>query len=231
MGIPRRIDKMDKFWYMLLLAIVFIGIFATINYFKYDILKIYKISYRDMYGKRLSDSELENLRESIDINEIAYDWGEELEYNNKPTQIIYHHSASISESPENIHEYHKSKGWGGIGYHYYIMKDGTIYRGRPEGAEGAHTKGENKTSIGICVEGNFEEEEITLEQVQSLYKVSMYITLKYDIYKIIGHRDAGQTLCPGKNFPLESMRKSVIDGIKNYNVDKNKLTDIFNILQ
>ena len=63
---------------MLLLIIVFIGIFATINYFKYDILKSYKISYKEMYGKYLSDKEIENLRESIDINEIEYEWEEEL---------------------------------------------------------------------------------------------------------------------------------------------------------
>ena len=227
----RKIFKLDKLWYMLLLGIIFIGIFSIVNYFKYDILKSYKISYREMYGKYLSDSELKNLRESIDINEIVYDWGEELVYNNEPTQIIYHHSASGSKSAESIHEYHKSKGWSGIGYHYYIRKDGEIYRGRPEGAEGAHTKGQNKTSIGICVEGNFEEEEITNEQVQSLYKLSMYITFKYDIYKIIGHGEAGETLCPGEHFPLESMKKNVIDGVKTYNIYQNKLTNEYNILE
>ena len=227
----REIFKIDKLWYMLLLGIIFIGIFATINYFKYEILKSYKISYREIYGKYLSDSELENLREGIDINEIVYDWGEELVYNNEPTQIIYHHSASDSKSPESIHEYHKSKGWSGIGYHYYIRKDGTIYRGRPEGAEGAHTKGQNKNSIGICVEGNFEEEEISDKQVKSLYKLSMYVTLKYDIYKIIGHGDVGETLCPGEHFPLEFMKKSVIDGVKTYNIHQNKLTNKYNILE
>lgn len=227
----RRNAKLDKFRYMLLLGIIFIGIFATINYFKYDILKAYKISYRGMYGKYLSDSKIENLIEDIDINEIEYDWAEELEYNNKPTQIIYHHSASSSKSPESIHEYHKNNGWSGIGYHYYITKDGVIYNGRPENAEGAHTKGQNKNSIGICLEGNFEDEEITLEQSQSLYEISMYIALKYDIYKIIGHGDAGQTLCPGKNFDVEKMKDSVINGVKNYNVDRNKLKSNFNILE
>lgn len=223
--------KLDKLWYMLLLSIIFIGIFATINYFKYDILKSYKISYREMYGKYLSDEKIEDLLEDINISEIEYDWEGELEYTNKPTQIIYHHSASSNKSPESIHEYHKSNGWSGIGYQYYIGKDGIIYNGRPENAEGAHTKGQNKNSIGICLEGNFEDEEMTMEQIQSLYEISIYITLKYDIYKIIGHGDIGQTLCPGKNFHVEKMRDRVINGIKNYNVGRNKLKSNYNILQ
>lgn len=226
----REILKLDKLWYMILLTIVFISVFATINYFKYDILKSYKISYREIYGKYLSDKEIENLRESININEIEYEWEEELEYNNKPTEIIYHHSASFSKSPESIHEFHKSKGWSGIGYQYYIRKDGTIYNGRPEGADGAHAKGENKKSIGICVEGNFEEEELTKEQVQSLYELSMYVSLKYDIYKIIGHGDVNETLCPGESFPLEEMRESVINGIENYNIDKSNIIPEYNIV-
>lgn len=227
----KEIVKLDKLWYMLLLTIIFISIFATINYFKYDILKAYKISYREMYGKYLSDSKIDDLIEDIDINEIEYEWAEELEYNNKPTQIIYHHSASTSKSPESIHEYHKSKGWNGIGYHYYIGKDGEIYNGRPENAQGAHTKGQNKNSIGICLEGNFEDEEVTERQAQSLYEISIYIALKYDIYKIIGHRDVGQTLCPGKNFSVELMKESVINGVKNYDVNNNKLKSDFSILK
>lgn len=227
----RKKGKPNKFWYMLLVGIIFIGVFATINYFKYDILKGYKISYREMYGKYLSEEKLEKLKSSIDIKKIEYDWEYDLEYNNKPTEIIYHHSVSSNKTPESIHEYHKSKDWSGIGYQYYIRKDGTIYTGRPENAQGAHAKGENKRSIGICLEGNFEEEELSLEQMQSLYELSMYITLKYDIYKIIGHGDVGETLCPGINFPVEAIDKAIIEGIKNYNVERNKLTDNFNILK
>lgn len=227
----RKIVKFNKFWYMLLLSIIFIGVFATINYFKYDILKGYKISYREMYGKYLSDEKIEKLRASLNINEIEYEWGYDLEYDNVPSEIVYHHSVSSNKTPENIHEYHKSKDWSGIGYHYYIRKDGTIYSGRPEKSQGAHAKGENKKSIGICLEGNFEEEELTTEQSQSLYELSIYITLKYDIYKIVGHRDVGQTLCPGKNFPVDVMGKSVIEGIKDYKVERNKIMNKFNILE
>ncbi|MGL5354806.1 MAG: N-acetylmuramoyl-L-alanine amidase, partial [Clostridium sp.] len=180
MSRPKVEFNKDRIWYMLLLLIIFISIFATVNYFKFDILKGYKISYRNMYNKYLSDKNIEEIRSDLNIKDIDYKWSEELVYNNKPIQIIYHHAASSIETPEEINEFHKSRGWSGIGYNYYIRKDGTIYSGRPEGAEGAHTIGQNKNSIGICLEGNFEEEELTSEQIENLYKLSIYISLKYD---------------------------------------------------
>lgn len=53
--------------------------------------------------------------------------------------IVLHHSGvTVPQTVETIHEYHKSKGWAGIGYHYYVRKDGSIYKGRPEEYAGAH---------------------------------------------------------------------------------------------
>ncbi|MGL5380415.1 N-acetylmuramoyl-L-alanine amidase [Clostridium sp.] len=187
---------------------------------------MYKFSYRDTYGKNLSDEKIDELRDNLNIKDIVYDWGEELVYNNKPKEIIYHHSASSEWSPEEIHDFHKEKGWSGIGYQFYIRKDGTIYRGRPEKAEGAHTKGKNKESIGICLEGNFEEERLSIEQVESLYELSVYISLKYDIGDIVGHREEGSTLCPGENFPVKSLRDKVIKEIEKFDVEKNKITHL-----
>ena len=71
-------------------------------------------------------------------------------------QIILHHSGvEVLQSVETIHNYHKNtNGWSGIGYHFYVRKNGNIYRGRPENTVGAHCQGENYNSIGICFEGN-----------------------------------------------------------------------------
>lgn len=53
--------------------------------------------------------------------------------------IVLHHSGVVVlQSVEAIHEYHKSKGWAGIGYQYYVRKDGSIYKGRSEEYAGAH---------------------------------------------------------------------------------------------
>lgn len=74
------------------------------------------------------------------------------------TGIVIHHSASRDGvSARNIDEWHKSRSWKGIGYHYVVRHNGPIQEGRDININGAHTKGRNKNTIGICVSGNFSE--------------------------------------------------------------------------
>lgn len=176
-------------------------------------------SYRDIYNKKISQEKLYEMKKEIDIKNVHYEWKEELEKDNKPTMLIYHHTAIKNISPLEIDELHKNKGWNGIGYHYYIRKDGVIYNGRDEEAEGSHTKGYNKVSIGVCLEGDFEEEDVTESQMKALEKLSVYLCLKYDIKNIIPHRNLGKTLCPGKNFPMDEIKDIVINNIKNKKIN------------
>lgn len=117
---------------------------------------------------------------------------------NKTTALIIHHSCGTG-SVSIIHRQHLNQGWAGIGYHYYIRKDGQIYSGRPQWAVGSHCKGFNSISLGICLEGNFEKEEPTKEQLSSLKWLVEYLGNLFPIQKIYGHRDLNATLCPGKN--------------------------------
>ena len=128
--------------------------------------------------------------------------------------IALHHSGvSVLQSVEVIHNYHKSKGWAGIGYHYYVRKDGSVYRGRPESMAGAHCPGVNSTSIGICAEGNFNKEAMSDVQKQAIIELVKDIKSRYDIKWIKGHREIISTDCPGDNFPLEEI-KSVIANVE-----------------
>lgn len=201
--------------YIYLLLIIFSTMLIGFI-FRNNIREYFKISYRRYYNIDISNDEIMALKDQLKIIDINYKWNEDLTINNKPNKIIIHHSARKEWSPEGINEYHKSKGWKGIGYNFYIRKDGTIYTGRPENAEGAHTRGENSSSIGICLEGNFEDEEVTEKQIDSLLNLAVYISLKYDIYKIMGHRDVYETMCPGKNFPLKDVKDRVVNSIKEY---------------
>ena len=138
--------------------------------------------------------------------------------NNSPMKkvegIALHHSGvAVSQSVEVIHNYHKSKGWAGIGYHYYVRKDGSVYRGRPENMAGAHCPGVNSISIGICAEGNFNEEAMSDVQKQAIIELVKDIKSRYDIKWIKGHREIISTDCPGTNFPLEEI-KSVIASVE-----------------
>ncbi len=180
------------------------------------VLELPEASYRKKYNIELSYEYITHIKDRLNIEYTTYQWVDSLKMVNKPKILIFHHSAIKDITVEKIDKLHKKKGWQGIGYHYFISKDGTIYEGRPEGAEGAHTIGKNRESIGICVEGNLEEEEMTLNQIVSIENLSLYLCLKYDIRDIMQHKDFANTLCPGKNFPIDEIKKSVIDSIKNY---------------
>lgn len=130
-------------------------------------------------------------------------------------EIVLHNSGvSVLQSIEVIHNYHKNKGWAGIGYHYYVRKDGSVYRGRPENMAGAHCPGVNSTSIGICAEGNFNEEIMSEVQKQAIIELVKDIKPRYNIKWIKGHREILATSCPGANFPLEEI-KNAVENIEN----------------
>ena len=52
-----------------------------------------------------------------------------------------------------ITRWHRQRGWKGIGYHYLIDRDGTVAEGRPIEKVGAHVKGHNTGSVGVCLIG------------------------------------------------------------------------------
>jgi N-acetyl-anhydromuramyl-L-alanine amidase AmpD len=124
--------------------------------------------------------------------------------------IVLHHTAvSALQSVEVIHNYHKNhNGWAGIGYHYYVRKDGSVYRGRPEEYAGAHCPGVNSSSIGICAEGNFNEETMSDEQKNAIIELIADIKSRYNITYIKGHREIIATSCPGNNYPLDEIRNA-----------------------
>ena len=85
-------------------------------------------------------------------------------------------------------------GWSDIGYHYYVTKDGKVHTCRPEDKVGAHVKGFNQKSIGICYEGGLLEDGTpadtrTAEQIRSLHFLLKDLIRKYPEAEIVGHRD------------------------------------------
>ena len=53
-------------------------------------------------------------------------------YRNSTSEIILHHAeASSRQRLRTSTRWHLERGWAGIGYNYYVRKDGTIWRGRP----------------------------------------------------------------------------------------------------
>lgn len=121
--------------------------------------------------------------------------------------IVVHHRAGNGDVL-SIHNQHLAKGWWGIGYHYYIRKNGEIWRGRRELYVGSHAGSSNTYnthSIGICFEGNFETEQMTDAQVKAGRELIADIKSRHPIKKIIQHKDIAATACPGKNFRLAEL--------------------------
>lgn len=101
----------------------------------------------------------------------------------------------------DIHKMHLKFGWNGIGYHKVILRSGEIENGRPEYWMGAHVKGKNDISLGVCLIGR---NKFTKKQLVSLYKILNLWKSKYKSSRIVGHRDTGSTnkTCP--NFDVKT---------------------------
>lgn len=121
--------------------------------------------------------------------------------------LIIHHSATESDvSIEDIRAAHIARGFNDIGYHYLVTASGEIVNGRPESQMGAHAKGINSESLGICCLGNFQQCEPPSAQLSSLVILVSELCTRYSVSpeRVIGHRDvraiyldATITQCPG----------------------------------
>ena len=123
--------------------------------------------------------------------------------------IILHCSDSPQgrgDNAETIHKWHKARKWDGIGYHYIILEDGFTEVGRPNYWQGAHTKGYNHNSLGICMIG---KDNFPPEQINGVLNLINGLMNQYNIPQenVLGHYEtelaAGKT-CP--NYPMEDIR-------------------------
>lgn len=137
----------------------------------------------------------------MNIIEPDYSWNGTLA-NRQLTKMIILHHAAMHGSVADIHKLHQQQGWAGIGYHFYVRQDGTVYSGRPIDKIGAHCKGHNNNSIGICFEGNFERElKMADAQIKSGHELIKKIMNKYGNLFVHLHKDLFATQCPGRYFP------------------------------
>lgn len=138
------------------------------------------------------------------IIEKSYNWTQPPGTRLKTDYIVLHHMAG-NGSADDIHRSHLASGWSGIGYHFYVRKDGSVYRGRPISAVGAHAKGYNQVSVSVCFEGNFETEKMTDIQIKSGRELMAYLIGIYPYAAIKKHGEFNATACPGRYFPFDEI--------------------------
>lgn len=146
----------------------------------------------------------------MNIIEKTYKWNGTPGERDSTKFIVIHHAAAKTCSADDVHRWHLDNGWCGIGYNFFVRKDGSIYRGRPESWIGAHTIGLNDQSVGICFEGNFDVETMPNAQLVAGSELVDFLKKKYGNPKVVKHKDYASTACPGKNFPFTEMVNDII---------------------
>lgn len=119
-----------------------------------------------------------------------------------------------------IERWHRDRGYDGIGYHGVIRRDGRLESGRPMDKAGAHTKGHNARSIGICMVGGLQdgkggdangdgvieefengqrgvpEANYTPAQWATLERTIRALVKKYPGARVAGHNEFAAKACP-----------------------------------
>ena len=127
--------------------------------------------------------------------------------------VFIHHDvmpAPKVSAPEEVEAQHMrtldkvahGRGFSGVSYNYGQAKSGRAYTGRGMHV-GAQNDGENSSSIGIVLFGNYENEPFSNDQAENLGKLIAELkyrrAIKRGITVVLGHRDTDATACPGKN--------------------------------
>ena len=112
--------------------------------------------------------------------------------------IVIHCSATRADRPLTplaLDRMHRERGFNGCGYHFYVRRDGTIVSMRPLERVGAHARGYNATSIGVCYEGGLDSagrpaDTRTPQQKSSLRTLVRVLLKEYPSVRCVcGHRD------------------------------------------
>ena len=110
-----------------------------------------------------------------------------------------------SDTPDNfneldIHKMHLQFGWDGIGYHKVILKNGKLVSGRPEYWVGAHVRGINEESLGVCLIGKY---SFSKHQFRTLKKLLTLWKKKYPSAEVLGHYQSIKTKKTCPNFDVK----------------------------
>ena len=120
-------------------------------------------------------------------------------------KIIIHCSATPEGknfTVKQIDACHRQRGFNGIGYHFVIYLDGSIHVGRALAKAGAHCKGHNAHSIGVCyiggvaTDGKTPKDTRTDAQKASLVKLITELRQQFPNASVHGHREFANKACP-----------------------------------
>lgn len=103
---------------------------------------------------------------------------------------------------DEVRDWHVTgNNWADVGYHIIVRRSGECEPGRGFDKAGAHAKGHNADSIGLCLIGGRGKDgkpdcNFTAAQWGSLEAVVRRIWDRYGQIEVIGHRDVSDKACP-----------------------------------
>lgn len=134
------------------------------------------------------------------------------------TSLVVHHTTGRATlTPYDIARYHvESRDWPGVGYHYLIGADGTIYWCQRHETMSYHTGVANGYTLGVSLIGEFMNGVLpTAPQLQSTSHLIAWLMQEFnisDLKKVIGHKEApeAQTACPGDQWTTGAKWKNML---------------------
>lgn len=122
-------------------------------------------------------------------------------------EVIVHASATPADMDigfDEINRWHKRRGWDMCGYHRIIRRNGRVEWGRALATVGAHTKGRNQFSVGLCMVGGLTDDGLpdcnfTHAQFAALWNELLWLKFQFGPLKVSGHRAYAIKACPTFN--------------------------------
>ncbi len=124
--------------------------------------------------------------------------------------ITFHHSgdpkpfttsdyAQTAQHLEYVREYHRSRDFQDIGYHFAIDRAGRVWQLRSLAYQGQHVRYNNEHNLGIVVLGNFDLQPMTAAQQEKIKTFGLLVRKQYGlgINRLYTHQEIVSTECPG----------------------------------
>jgi N-acetylmuramoyl-L-alanine amidase len=140
--------------------------------------------------------------------------------------ITFHHSgdpkpftttdyAETAQHLESVREYHRSRNFQDIGYHFAIDRAGRVWQLRSLAYEGQHARSHNEHNIGIVVLGNFDRQALSQAQRDKIKSFGLLVRKQYNLSaaRIVTHQELVSTECPGDNmqpYMVEIRKKGLV---------------------
>ncbi len=149
----------------------------------------------------LGSIDIVDLRDSLPVHAtLKYDW----RLMQAIKRIVIHHSAtSVTATAEQFARYHVDHhGWPGIGYHFVVTANGEIQYVNDHTLITYGVENQNADTVHICLPGDFTSAPPPEAQLQATRRlIDNYRLAMGQVYPVVGHRDIGDSSCPGDTWP------------------------------